>query len=61
MYTLEGVDGNAFAIMGYTARALKNSGNAGLVHKLYEEAQAGDYDNLVQVCMRYIDIANKEA
>lgn len=59
-YSLIGVDGNAFAIMGYTARALKHTGHADLVHDMYREAQGSDYDNLLQVCMKYIDIANGE-
>lgn len=61
MYSLIGVDGNAFAIMGYTSRALKRTGHRDLVGKMHEEATAGDYDNLIQVCMKYIDIANEEA
>ena len=60
MYTLVGVDGNAFAIMGYTARALKQTGHGDLVSKMHEEATAGDYDNLIRVCMKYVDIANEE-
>ena len=57
-YTLVGVDGNAFAVMGYTARALKRSGHRELVDKMHEEATSGDYDNLIVVCMKYVDIAN---
>lgn len=60
MYTLVGVDGNAFAIMGYTARALKQTGHGDLVSKMREEATAGDYNNLICVCMRYVDVANGE-
>lgn len=60
MYSLIGVDGNAFAIMGYTARALKRTGHRDLVDKMHEEATAGDYDNLIAVCDRYIAIANGE-
>ena len=60
-YTLVGVDGNAFAIMGYTARALKQTGHADLVENMMKRAKSGDYDNLVQVCMKYLDIANGEA
>ena len=59
-YTLVGVDGNAYAIMDYTARALKWTGHRDLVEDMYKRATSGDYDNLVQVCMRYIDIANGE-
>lgn len=58
MYSLIGVDGNAFAIMGYTSRALKRTGHRDLVDKMHEEATAGDYDNLIRVCMKYIEIAN---
>ena len=59
MYTLVGVDGNAFAIMGYTQKALKETGHADLIDKMLEEAQSGDYSNLIRVCCRYIDIANE--
>ena len=58
MYSLEGVDGNFLAVMGYTARALKKTGHRNLVDQMAEEATAGDYDNLIAVCDRYIDIAN---
>ncbi len=58
MYSLIGVDGNAFAIMGYTSRALKRTGHRDLVDKMHEEATAGDYDNLIRVCLKYIEIAN---
>jgi hypothetical protein len=60
MYTLVGVDGNAYAVMGYTARALKRTGHRDLVEQMHKEATAGDYDNLLAVCMKYIDIANGE-
>ena len=59
MYTLVGVDGNAFAIMGYTSRALKQTGHRDLVDKMHKEATAGDYNNLIAVCNSYIDIANE--
>ena len=60
MYSLVGVDGNAFAVMGYTAQALKHSGHRDLVNEMHKEATAGDYDNLISVCLKYIDIANGE-
>lgn len=58
-YTLVGVDGNAFSVMGYTARALKETGHRDLVKQMQEEAMSGDYNNLLVVCMKYIDIANE--
>lgn len=60
-YSLVGVNGNAFSVMGYTARALKREGLRDLVGKMHEEAMAGDYDNLLAVCMKYIDIANEKS
>lgn len=60
-YSLVGVDGNAFGIMGYTSRALKNEGLRDLVADMQSEATSGDYDNLIQVCLKYLDIANLKA
>lgn len=57
-YTLIGVDGNAFALMGYTAKALKETGHADMVAKMREEAMSSDYNHLICVCDGYIDIAN---
>ena len=58
-FTLVGVDGNAFAIMGYTARAMKKAGLGKEVDHMYEEAKSGDYYNLIAVCDRYVDMANE--
>lgn len=60
-YTLVGVDGNAFAIMGYTARALKNEGLKDKVSEMQQRAMSGDYNNLICVCMEYVDMANEAA
>lgn len=60
-YSLVGVDGNAFSVMGYTAQALRHEGLRDLVGKMHEEATAGDYDNLLAVCMDYVDMANEKA
>lgn len=59
-YSLVGQDGNAYSVMGYTARALKQTGHRDLVTKMEKEAMSDDYDNLIRVCVRYIDIANGE-
>ncbi len=58
-YSLVGVDGNAFAVMGYTAKTLKETGNGNLVDEMHEEATSGNYYNLLAVCDDYINIANK--
>lgn len=60
-YSLVGVNGNAFSVMGCIAQALKREGLRDLVGKMHEEATAGDYDNLLAVCMGYIDMANEKA
>ncbi len=60
-YSLVGVDGNAYAVMGYTARALKSEGLRGLVDEMHNRATSGDYNNLLCVCMEYIDKANEAA
>ena len=59
-YSLVGVDGNAFSIMGYVKNALKKSGHGDLVDKMFSEAMSGDYSHLIRVCDGYLDIANGE-
>jgi len=58
-FSLVGVDGNAFAIMGYTGRALKRAGLHNLVDEMYNKATSGDYYNVIHVCSQYIDMANE--
>ena len=60
-YNLVGVDGNAFALMGYTAKALRREGLGNLVNQMYAEAKSGDYNNLIRVCDGYVDKANEVA
>jgi hypothetical protein len=60
-YSLVGVNGNAFALMGYTGRALKNEGLRDKVDEMYAKATSGDYDNLIRVCLEYLDLANEAA
>ena len=58
-YSLVGVDGNAFSIMGYTSRALKETGHRDLCDEMFAKATSGDYNHLISVCMEYIDLANE--
>lgn len=60
-YSLVGVDGNAFSVMGYTARALKREGLGSLVDEMHREATRSDYNNLLVVCLGYIEKANEKA
>jgi hypothetical protein len=58
-FTLVGVDGNAFSVMGYTERALRKAGLQDKVDEMYEKAESGDYYNLLAVCSRYVRMANE--
>lgn len=60
-YDLVGQDGNAFALMGYTARALKNEGLGDLVPEMQKKATEGDYYHLIAVCDTYVQMANDAA
>jgi len=51
---LVGRDGNAFAILGAAQTVARK--NKMEWNKIYEEATSGDYDNLLQVMMKYFDV-----
>jgi len=54
---LIGEDGNAFAIMGRVRKALKQAGaDQEYIDKYLGEATSGDYDNLLAVSMKYVDV-----
>ena len=48
------MDGNAFAIMGRVQKALKRDGRSDLAERFAKEAQSGDYDHMLRVCMKYV-------
>ena len=53
---LVGEDGNAFAILGRTKRALRNAGaSAEDVATFIGEATAGNYDDLLATVMRWVE------
>lgn len=55
--TLSGTDGNAYAIMGKVGRELRRAGYTEEQRNQYiEEATAGDYDNLIQVTMKWVNV-----
>lgn len=59
-YTLVGIDGNAFSIMGYVSNAMRECKFTRAEIDTYRnEAMAGDYDNLLVVSMKYIDKCNE--
>ena len=54
---LIGEDGNAFAIMGRVKKALEEAGADKETVKGYmDEATKGDYNNLLQVTMRFVNV-----
>ena len=54
---LVGEDGNAFAILGRTRRALQHAGaDAGDIAAFTREATAGDYDQLLAAVLRWAEV-----
>jgi len=54
---LLGEDGNAFAIMGKVSRVLRKAGFGDeTVGRYKKEAMSGNYDNLLRVTMKYVDV-----
>lgn len=54
---LVGTDGNAFAVMSRIFRALRSNNISENEIKLFmNEATAGDYDNLLRVCMMWVNV-----
>lgn len=61
MYSLIGVDGNAFAIMGYVAKAMRREGYSKEdVDTYLEDAKSSDYDHLVYVSAEMIRRINQK-
>lgn len=55
---LSGEDGNAFAIIGRTQRALRKAGATPEELKQYcEEAMSSDYDNVLATTMRWVNVS----
>jgi hypothetical protein len=54
---LVGTDGNAFAILGKVKTALrKNDVPEEEIKKFQTEAIDGDYDHLLQTCIRWVNV-----
>lgn len=59
-YSLVGVDGNAFFVMGYVKRAMEESGFSREEQKEFiTKATSGDYTNLLCVAVEKIEECNK--
>ncbi len=53
---LTGKDGNAFFILGQVRRGILHSNHPELAEEFMREATASDYEHLLSVCMRYVDV-----
>jgi hypothetical protein len=55
---LVGTDGNAYAVLGRVRRALLEANVSDLeLGEFTAEATSGDYDELLQTVMRWVDVA----
>ena len=55
-YTLEGVNGNAFSVMGYVARAMRAEGKSDdEINAYYSDAQSDDYNHLLYVSQQMLE------
>jgi hypothetical protein len=54
---MRATDGNASVILGAVNRAMQRSGIASTeIDEFNAEAMAGDYDHLVQTCMKWVTV-----
>lgn len=54
---LTGIDGNAFSIIGAVSAGLRqHEVPSDEIDKFREEAMSGDYDNVLQTCMKWVDV-----
>jgi len=60
-YTLVGVDGNCFAIMGYVVSAMKKEGKSkDEIDNYLKDAKSSDYDHLLAVSQDVITELNRQ-
>lgn len=53
---LVGEDGNAFAILGRAQRVARKAGwSKERINEFMKEAMSGNYDNLLQTCMKWFE------
>ena len=60
-YNLVGVDGNAFAVMGYVTRAMRAEGfSKQEIDEYLRDAKSSDYNYLIAVSCDMIDQCNSK-
>lgn len=54
---LGGMDGNAFAILAKVTRSMQRALVSQIeIDSFKTEAMSGDYDHLLQTCMKWVDV-----
>ncbi len=54
---LTGNDGNAFAVLGNVKREMRTNGvPQEVIDEFLSEAMSGDYDHLLQTCMKWVSV-----
>ena len=60
-FNLVGVDGNAFAVMGYVSNAMRCAGYSNdEIDKYNEDAQSSDYHHLLRVSCQMVEDVNEK-
>lgn len=60
-YNLVGVDGNAYSIMGYVIKAMRESGfTKEEIQKYQDDAMAADYNHLVYSSFAMVEKCNSK-
>ena len=60
-YTLVGVNGNAFAVMGYVIRCMEKEGRSiEQIEEYRKDATSSNYDHLLSVSVAMITKLNKD-
>lgn len=60
-YTLVGINGNAFVVMGYVFSAMRKEGfSREEIDAYHKRATSGDYDNLLHESIAMVDKCNEK-
>ena len=61
VYSLIGIDGNAYAVMAYVTSAMRAEGKSNAeIDKYLIDAKSGDYSKLISVSVDMINELNKQ-
>lgn len=61
-YSLVGVDGNAFAVIGYVTKAMRAEGfTKEEINKYQQDAMSSDYSHLISASANMVEQCNQKA